>query len=425
MKTDTPVAASPLAAAIEAAAQAVLDRVTTWRRDFHAHPELGNREFRTAGIVAEHLRALGLDDVKTGVAHTGVVGLLKGGLPGPVVALRADMDALPVAEEVNIPFASKTKAEWNGEQVGVMHACGHDTHTAILMGVAEVLVGLRAQLPGTVKFLFQPAEEMPPEGEDGGAKMMVAEGAMQNPKPDAVFGLHVTSRLPVGVIGYRPGPTMASADSLKITVRGSQTHGAMPWFGVDPITTSAQVVMGIQTVVSRQIDLTREPAVVTIGTIHGGLRQNIIPDEVVMTGTIRTFDEAMRDDVHERVKYLGETIAKANRANCVVCIDKHYPVTVNDPVLTEAMRPSLARTVGEDKLMLVPKVMGSEDFSFFQREAPGLFFFVGVVPQGVDPMTVAPNHSPRFYVDEGCLIVGVRSLAHLAADFLHHGAAAR
>ena len=419
------VTASSIATQIDTAAQALEAQVIAWRRDLHAHPELGNREFRTAGIVKAHLESLGLDEVRTGVAHTGVVGLLKGALPGPVVALRADMDALPVAEEVNIPFASKTKAEWNGEQVGVMHACGHDTHTAILMGVAEVLVGLRAQLPGTVKFLFQPAEEMPPEGEDGGAKMMVAEGAMQNPKPDAVFGLHVTSRLPVGVIGYRPGPTMASADSLKITVRGSQTHGAMPWFGVDPITTSAQVVMGIQTVVSRQIDLTREPAVVTIGTIHGGLRQNIIPDEVVMTGTIRTFDEAMRDDVHERVKYLGETLAKANRANCLVCIDKHYPVTVNDPVLTEAMRPSLARTVGEDKLMLVPKVMGSEDFSFFQREAPGLFFFVGVVPQGVDPMTVAPNHSPRFYVDEGCLIVGVRSLAHLAADFLHHGATAR
>jgi amidohydrolase len=303
-----------------------------------------------------------------------------------------------------------------------MHACGHDLHTAILMGVAEVLAGLRDRLPGTVKFLFQPAEEMPPEGEDGGAKMMVAEGAMRNPTPDAVFGLHVTSRLPVGVIGYRPGPTMASSDSLKITVRGSQTHGAMPWFGVDPIVTSAQVVMGLQTVVSRQVDLTREPAVVTIGTIHGGLRQNIIPDQVTMTGTIRTFDEAMRDDVHERVKYLGETIARANRANCLVCIDKHYPVTVNDPVLTEAMRPSLARSVGEANLMLVPKVMGSEDFSFFQREAPGLFYFVGVVPAGQDVMKAAPNHSPRFYADEGCLIVGVRSLANLAADFLHHPA---
>ena len=326
-----------------------------------------------------------------------------------------------MAEEVDIPFASKAKAEWNGEQVGVMHACGHDTHTAILMGVAEVLVGLRAQLPGTVKFLFQPAEEMPPEGEDGGAKMMVAEGAMQNPKPDAVFGLHVTSRLPVGVIGYRPGPTMASADSLKITVRGSQTHGAMPWFGVDPITTSAQVVMGIQTVVSRQIDLTREPAVVTIGTIHGGLRQNIIPDEVVMTDTIRTFDEAMRDTTYER--FVEDVLVRRIGVRGLL-FGYNYPVTVNDPVLTEAMRPSLARTVGEDKLMLVPKVMGSEDFSFFQREAPGLFFFVGVVPQGVDPMKVAPNHSPRFYVDEGCLIVGVRSLAHLASDFLHHGAAA-
>ena len=276
--TTTPVfasaTASALATQIDAAAQAALAKVIAWRRDFHANPELGNREFRTAGIVAQHLRDLGFDEVKTGVAHTGVVGLLIGGLPGTVVALRADMDALPVAEEVDLPFASKVKTEWNGEQVGVMHACGHDTHVAILMGVAEVLAGLRAQLPGTVKFIFQPAEEMPPEGENGGAKMMVEEGVMQNPKPDAVFGLHVTSRLPVGVVGYRPGPTMASADSLKITVRGSQTHGAMPWAGVDPIVTSAQVVLGLQTVVSRQIDLTREPAVVTIGSIHGGLRQH-------------------------------------------------------------------------------------------------------------------------------------------------------
>ena len=420
----TPVTASDLAAQIDAAAHAAEARVIAWRRDFHANPELGNREFRTAGIVAEHLRALGFDEVRTGVAHTGGVGLLKGALPGPVVALRADMDALPVAEEVDLPFASKVKAEWNGAQVGVMHACGHDAHTAILMGVAEVLASQRGALRGTVKFIFQPAEELPPEGEEGGAKMMVEEGAMDNPRPAAIFGLHVTSRLPLNVVGYRPGPTMASADNLKITVRGSQTHGAMPWAGVDPIVTAAQVVLGLQTVVSRQVDLTREPAVVTIGTIHGGLRENIIPDSVEMRGTIRTFDEEMRDDIHERVTYLAEAISRSARAGCTVCIKKNYPVTVNDPALTEAMRPTLARVAGPNHLALVPKVTGSEDFSFFQRVVPGLFIFLGVTPEDKDVSKAAPNHSPRFFVDERCLVTGVRALSHLAADFLQHGASA-
>jgi amidohydrolase len=326
-----PIAASSLATQIDAAAHDIEARLIAWRRDFHAHPELGNREFRTAAIVADHLRALGFDEVRTGVAHTGVVGLLKGALPGPVVALRADMDALPVAEEVDLPFASKVKAEWNGDQVGVMHACGHDCHTSILMAVAEVLASQRGALRGSVKFLFQPAEELPPEGEDGGAKMMIDEGAMENPRPAVVFGLHVTSRLPLNVVGYRPGPTMASADNLKITIHGSQTHGAMPWAGVDPIVVSAQVVLGLQTVISRQTDLTKEPAVVTIGTIHGGLRENIIPESVEMRGTIRTFDEEMRDDIHERVTYLAEAISRGSRAGCTVCIKKNYPVTVNDP----------------------------------------------------------------------------------------------
>jgi amidohydrolase len=420
--SDRPVAASTLAAQIDQTALAIEPRVVTWRRDFHAHPELGNREFRTAGIVAEHLRALGFDEVRTGVAHTGVVGLLKGALPGPVVALRADMDGLPVAEAVDLPFASQVKAEWNGEQVGVMHACGHDTHTAILMGVAEVLAGQRASLRGSVKFIFQPAEELPPEGEEGGARMMVAEGALRDPVPGAIFGLHVTSHLPINVIGYRPGPTMASADNLKITVNGRQTHGAMPWAGVDPIVTAAQVVLGLQTLISREMDITREPAVVTIGSIRGGLRENIIPDSVEMRGTIRTFDEAMRDDLHERVTYLAQAIARGARGSCDVCIRKNYPVTVNDPVLTEAMQPTLARVAGPGRLALVPKVTGSEDFSFFQREVPGLFFFVGVTPEGVNPHQAAPNHSPRFFVDERCLVTGVRALAHLAADWLEHNA---
>jgi amidohydrolase len=417
--SDKAMPASSLTAQIDSAAQALQAQIVDWRRDFHQHPELGNREFRTSAIVAAHLRKLGFDEVRTEVAHTGVVGLLKGGLPGPVVALRADMDALPVAEEVDLPFASKVRTDWNGEQVGVMHACGHDAHTAILMGVAEVLAGLRAGLRGSVKFIFQPAEEMPPEGEDGGAKMMVEQGAMDNPRPAAIFGLHVTSRLPLGVIGYRPGPAMASADNLKITIHGRQTHGAMPWFGVDPIVTAAQVVIGLQTVVSRQIDLTQEPAVVTIGAIKGGLRENIIPESVEMRGTIRTFSEDMRDDIHERVTYLAEAISRGSRAGCTVCIKKNYPVTVNDPVLTETMLPTLRRVVGADQLHLIPKVMGSEDFSFFQRVVPGLFFFVGVTPGGAAELAkAAPNHSPRFFVDEGCLLPGVRALAQLACDFL-------
>jgi amidohydrolase len=416
--TATPRVANSLAAPIDAAAAAIEARVIAWRRDLHAHPELGNREHRTAAIVAAHLQRIGCDEVRTGVAHTGVVGLLKGALPGPVVALRADMDALPVAEEVDVPFASKVRTVWNGEDVGVMHACGHDAHTAILMGVAEVLAGLRAGLRGSVKFIFQPAEELPPEGEEGGAKLMIEQGALEQPVPKAIFGLHVTSRLPTGAIGYRPGPTMASADNLKITIQGRQTHGAMPWFGVDPIVAAAQVVLGLQTVVSRQVDLTREPAVVTIGAIKGGVRENIIPDSVEMRGTIRSFDEAMRDDIHERVTTLAEAISRGSRAGCTVCIRKNYPVTVNDPALTEAMRPTLERVAGVEHVVVVPKVMGSEDFSFFQRVLPGLFFFIGVTPAGIDPSGAAPNHSPRFYVDESGLRLGVRALAHLACDFL-------
>ena len=417
------VATSPITAQIDAAASAIEAQVIAWRRDLHEHPELGNREFRTAAIVAEHLRALGFDEVRTGVAHTGVVGLLKGGLPGPVVALRADMDGLPVTEQVDLPFASKARAPWNGEEVGVMHACGHDCHVAILMGVAQVLAGLREGLRGSVKFIFQPAEEMPPEGEDGGAKMMIAEGALENPTPRAIFGLHVTSRLPLGALGYRPGPTMASSDTLKITVQGRQTHGAAPWLGVDPIVTAAQVVLGLQTIVSRGVDITHEPAVVTLGMIRGGQRENIIPDSVEMRGTIRTFDEAMRDDIHERVTTLSEAVARGSRAGCTVCIRKNYPVTVNDPALTEAMLPTLQRVAG-DGLMLVNKVTGSEDFSFFQRVVPGLFFFIGVTPPGQDPAKAPSNHSPHFFADERALLLGVRALAHVACDHLEAGAPA-
>jgi len=416
--SDRPIASSSLAAQIDLAAQAVEPRVIAWRRDLHEHPELGNREFRTADIVLAHLRSLGLDDIRTGVAHTGVVGVLRGALSGPTVALRADMDALPVTEAVDLPFASKVRTTWNGEEVGVMHACGHDCHTAILMGVAEILAGLRAELRGTVKFIFQPAEELPPEGEEGGAKLMIEQGALENPVPQAIFGLHVSSRLPLGIIGYRPGPTMASSDRFKITVHGKQTHGAAPWLGVDPIVTAAQVILGLQTVVSRGVDIAREPAVVTVGMIKGGVRENIIPDSVEMRGTIRAFDEEMRDEIHERVTTLSEAVARGSRAGCTVCINKNYPVTVNDPALTQAMVPTLQRVAGPDGLQLVPKVTGAEDFSFFQRIVPGLFFFIGVTPPGVEPTKAASNHSPKFFADERSFVLGVRALAHLACDYL-------
>jgi amidohydrolase len=416
--SEAAVATHPLAAQIDAAASALEAQVIAWRRDLHQHPELGNREFRTARVIKEHLERLGLDEIRTEVAHTGLVAVLKGGRPGPVVALRADMDGLPVTEDVDLPFASKVRTIWNGEEVGVMHACGHDCHVAILMGVAELLAGLRAQLRGTVKFIFQPAEEMPPAGEEGGAKLMIEQGALQNPVPQAVFGLHVTSRLPAGVIGYRPGPTMASSDRFSITVHGKQTHGAAPWLGVDPIVTAAQVVLGLQTVVSRGTDIAREPAVVTVGMIKGGLRENIIPDSVEMRGTIRTFDEGMRDEIHERVTTLAEAVSRGSRAGCSVCIEKNYPVTHNDPALTAEMVPTLERVAGPGRALLVPKVTGAEDFSFFQRLVPGLFFFVGVVPDGTDPAKAYSNHSPRFYVDERSLLTGLRALAHVTCDYL-------
>jgi len=416
--TDTGVRPNSLASAIDAAVSSIEADLVAWRRDLHSHPELGNREFRTAGIVAAHLRKLGFDEVRTEVAYTGVVGLLKGGRPGPVVALRADMDGLPVAERTDVPFASKVQTTWNGETVGVMHACGHDAHVAILMGVASVLAGLRDRVAGSVKFIFQPAEELPPAGEEGGAKLMIAEGALENPAPGAIFGLHVTSHLHTGVIGYRAGPAMASADTFRITVGGRQTHGAMPWRGVDPIVTAAQVVLGLQTIVSRQVDISREPVVVTVGAIKGGVRENIIPDSVELRGTIRTFDEEMRDDVHSRIKDTAEHISRAARAGCEVCITKNYPVTVNDAELTAAMVPTLERVAGPGQARLIGKITGSEDFSFFQHVVPGLFFFVGVTPPANDLKNTPPNHSPLFYIDEAGLPLGVRALAHVAIDWL-------
>lgn len=406
-----------LAAQIDLRAAQVESKVIAWRQDIHQHPELGNREFRTAELVAAHLKSLGLE-VQTGVAHTGVVGLLRGGQPGPVVALRADMDALPVTEAVDLPFASKVKSTFEGKEVGVMHACGHDAHTAILMGVAEVLAGLKAQLPGTVKFIFQPAEEGPPQGEEGGAALMVKEGVLENPSPVVIFGLHVQSSIEVGKIGYRPGPAMASIDALRIVVRGRQTHGARPWQGVDPIVAAAQIVLGLQTIESRQVDVTLEPSVLTIGAIHGGMRFNIIPDSVEMVGTIRTFDEAMRDDIHQRLTRTTELIAQSSQASAQVRIDKLGPVTINDEKLTAAVLPSLKKVAGDENVLLRPKTTGAEDFAYYQQKIPGLFFFLGITPKGVDVNTAPPGHSPLFHIDESGLILGVRALAQLTVDYM-------
>jgi amidohydrolase len=411
---------SPLAGRVDPAVAAVLPKVVTWRRDIHQHPELGNREFRTSKLVADHLKALGLE-VQTGVAHTGVVAVLRGGKPGPVVALRADMDGLPVTEQVDLPFKSLAKAEYNGQQVGVMHACGHDNHVAILMGTAEVLAGMKADLPGTVKFIFQPAEEGPPLGEDGGAGMMITEGVLANPAPSAIFGLHVWPG-PVGTISYRSGTTMAASDWLGIKVKGRQTHGAVPWGGVDPIVVSAQIITALQTVISRQTDITKAPAIVTIGEIHGGNRGNIIPDSVMMTGTIRTFDEALRKDIKERIRRTVELTAQAAGATATVDFGSgNNPVTYNDPGLTARMVPTLERSAGKDKLMIEPLVTGAEDFSLFQEKIPGLFFFLGVAPAGADPKTIARNHSPYFFADEGALPVGVRAMTNLTLDYLAGG----
>jgi amidohydrolase len=392
---------------IDRLAKEVETRVIEWRRDFHQNPELSNREFRTSEKVAEHLRRLGME-VQTKVAHTGVVGILRGKKDTPVVALRADMDALPVTELVDVPFASKNK--------GVMHACGHDTHTAMLMGVAEVLSKLKGRLPGTVKFIFQPSEEGAPSGEEGGAYLMVREGVLASPKVDAIFGLHVTSvPAPLGMIFYRSGGMMASADKLSIVIKGSQTHGAMPWRGVDPVVVASQIVMGLQTIVSRQTDLTATPAVVTIGNIHGGNRFNIIPEKVEMEGTIRVFDPKIQNDIHDRIQKTARSIAESSGAIAEVTIGKACPVTFNDPNLTQQMVPTLERVAGKGKALIGTQTTGSEDFAFFQEKVPGLFFFLNVKPEGGKP---TPNHSPYFYADEKALIIGIRAMSNLAVDFL-------
>jgi amidohydrolase len=414
-------APTPLSSEVDRLAAAAEAQMLEWRRHLHQHPELSNRETETAKFVVERLRSFGLEP-QTGIARTGVVAVLKGGLPGPVVALRADMDGLPVREEVQVPFASKATGEYEGKPVGVMHACGHDTHVAILLATAKVLTQMRDRLPGSVKFIFQPAEEGAPAGETpAGAQAMVAAGVMQNPKVDAVFGLHVFANVPTGQITYRSGPFMAGSDQFEIIVKGRQTHGATPWRGVDPIVVGSQIVVGLQTIVSRGVDITALPAIVTVGQFQAGVRNNIIPDSARLVGTIRTFDDAVQADIHAKVKRIAEGIAAAAGTTAEVTINKGYPVTSNDPALTARMLPTLER-VAPGAVKQSELITGAEDFTFFQRQAPGLFVFLGITPTA-DVGKAPQNHSPLFFVDEKALPTGVRALAHLTVDYL--SAAAR
>lgn len=403
--------------------QEVQPQVVEWRHHLHAHPELGNREFETSAFIAAHLRRLDFDSVETGIAHTGVVGILRGGRPGPVVALRADMDGLPVTEKTGLPFASQVTAEWRGQETGVMHACGHDAHMAILLGVAEVLAGMREEIPGTVKFIFQPAEEGPPPGELGGADLMIDEGVLEGEfAPGAIFGLHVFPA-PAGVIFYKPEGMLAAADRLEIHVKGVQTHGSMPWGGIDPIAVSGQIIVALQNIVSRQIDISNAPAVVTIGSINGGNRGNIIPEEVVMTGTIRTLDADMRRDVHERIRKTVAGIAQIWGAETEVDIGLGYPVTWNDPALTARMAPVLDRHSAGGRALVTRPIMGAEDFSEFAQQIPGLFVGLGVAADDAAPGESASNHSPYFFVNDRALPVGVRVLSSLALAWLHEESA--
>ena len=408
-------------ASLEQEVEAVIEDVIGWRRDFHQYAELSNREFRTAKVIAKHLRKLGME-VTTGVAKTGVVGVLKGGAPGPVLALRADMDGLPVVEKTGLPYASTQRSEYEGREVGVMHACGHDNHMAILMGAAEILAGMRDTLPGTIKFIFQPAEEGAPKGEEGGAKLMIAEGVLKNPDVDAVIGLHISQGGEVGTASYRSLGFMASAQRFDIQIQGKQTHGARPWAGVDPIVVGAQIVNALQTIVSRQIDITQHPAVVTVGSFAAGVRNNIVPETATLSGTIRTFDAKVRSSIHEKIRSIAEQTANAMGAVATVEIDPGVPVTFNDLALTQQMVPTLERVYGEDEVFESPRVTGAEDFSFYQEQVPGFFFFIGARPPQLSAAEAIPNHSPFFYVDEDALAPAVQAMTQLAIDYLGAGA---
>ena len=392
-------------------------KVVAWRRDIHEHPELGNQETRTAALIAAHLKKLGLE-VQTGVARTGVVGILRGGRPGPVVALRADMDGLPLTESNDLPFASKVKTTYLGQPVGVMHACGHDTHVAMLMGAAEVLSQVKADLPGTVKFIFQPAEEGSVPGTEGGAKLMVKEGVLDKPKVDAVFGVHIQAQTEVGTISYRSGGEMASSDRFTIAVHGKGSHGAYPWNSVDPVVTSAQIIMGLQTIVSREMKLTDDAAVVTVGTIHGGVRYNVIPPDVELSGTIRALNPETQKQIWAAIRRIATNIAESAGATAEVTIEPYVPVTVNDPALTARMLPTLRAVAGAEHVREIKAVTGAEDFSFYQEKVPGVFLFVGGMRKGQDPATAADHHTAGFRIDESGLTLGVKTLATLAANYL-------
>jgi amidohydrolase len=394
----------------------VKDSVVAWRRYLHQYPELSNREYKTGAYVAAHLKALGLE-VQTGVGKTGVVAILKGGKPGPVVALRADMDALPVFERADIPFKSVDSADYLGQQVPVMHACGHDTHVAMLLGTATVLTAMKKEVPGTVKFIFQPAEEGAPGNEEGGAPLMIKEGVMDNPKVDAIFGLHINSQTPIGVIKYKSGAEMASSDWFVVKVKGKQSHGSQPWHGIDPVVVAAQIIQGFQTIVSRQAELTKAPVVITVGKIHSGVRSNIIPEELVMEGTIRTLDSRMQEDVHERMKLTATKIAEASGAAAEVSIDTKTKVTYNDPALVKQMLPSLEAAVGKDNVREADWTTGAEDFSFYGDKAPAFFFFLGGLPPGQEPLKAAAHHTPDFYIDDSKLDAGVKVFCQLVFDY--------
>jgi amidohydrolase len=406
-----------LQAKVDGQAKEIENKVIEWRRHFHQYPELSNREFKTAAMVAEHLRALGME-VQTGIAHTGVVGLLKTGKPGPVIALRADMDALPVTERNNLPFASKEKAVFNDQETGVMHACGHDAHTAILMGVAQILAKNKSELKGTIKFIFQPAEEGPPAGEQGGAGLMVEEGVLENPKVEVIFGLHIQGIRKLGQIAYKPAGMMAASDWFTIKVTGKQSHGAAPWLGIDPIVVSAQIITGIQTIVSRQVQLTKEAAVISVGMIHSGIRQNIIPETAELSGTIRTFDRDMQKDIHERLKRTVTHIAESAGAKAELEITSKTPVTYNDPALTEKMVASLIKAAGENNVARIPADTGAEDFAYYQQKIPGFFFFVGACPPDVDPATAPSHHTPDFMMDEDGMSTGLRAMLNVTLDYM-------
>jgi amidohydrolase len=407
-----------LQAKFDQQAKEVEAKVIEWRRYLHQNPELSNREVKTGAYIAEYLKTLGLK-VQTGVAHTGVVGLLETGKPGPVIALRADMDALPVTERNSLPFASKVKTTFNAQETGVMHACGHDTHVAMLMGVAEVLTKNKADLKGTIKFIFQPAEEGSPDGEEGGADLMVKEGVLENPKVDVVFGLHISSITPLGKLTYRPGGILAASDRFSIKIKGRQSHGSSPWSSVDPIVVSAQIINGIQTIISRQTELTKEAAVITVGRMQGGIRENIIPEEAFLAGTIRTLDTGMQDKIHEKLILTATRIAESAGAKAEVTITRETPVTYNDPALTQLMVPSLQKAAGASNTLVINAITGAEDFAFYQKKVPGLFFFVGAMSPDQDPNTVPSHHTPDFMVDERAFVTGVKAMLNLTADYMY------